>query len=70
MKLIEYMKANGLDDHAMAAGLGGDVTHSQVKKWKYGETTPRLAKLLRIAEFTNREVLPDDFLTVKTEKLQ
>ena len=61
MKLLDYMKARNLDDDGIAA-LVGDTTPRAVKKWKYGETTPRLPELLRIEQVTAGEVMPVDFL--------
>lgn len=61
MKLLDYMKAKGVDDIAMA-GLVGDTSPRAVKKWKYGETTPPLTKLVRIQEVTGGAVKPTDFL--------
>lgn len=61
MKLLDYMKANGIDDSDMAVRVG-ETTPRAVKKWKYGETTPPLAKILRIQDITAGQVKPCDFL--------
>lgn len=60
MKLLAYMKERGLDDAEMAERLG--ATPRAVRKWKYGETTPRLPEILKIEEVTEGEVRPADFL--------
>ena len=60
MKLLDYMKRERIDDEAMAS-LVGETTWRAVKKWKYGETTPPLEKLLRIQAVTGGEVAPSDF---------
>ena len=61
MKLSEYMKQNCLDDAAMAARIGG-CSEGAVRKWKYGERTPRPEQLARIAEATDGKVMPNDFM--------
>ena len=53
------MEANGLDDAAMAARLG--VSSFAVKKWRYGERTPRPAQMEAIISATGGEVRPNDF---------
>lgn len=68
MKLLDYMKRQGLDDAAFAASLGADVTARAVKKWKYGETTPRLPEIVRISDVTNGAVTPNDFLSPPAER--
>jgi transcriptional regulator with XRE-family HTH domain len=61
MRLLDYMKQRGLSDETFAA-LHGDATPRAVKKWKYGETTPRLPDLLRIEDVTGGAVTARDFL--------
>ena len=61
MTLSEYMKAKAIDDAAMAATLGG-CSPSAVKKWRYGERTPRPRQMARIKEATDGVVTADDFL--------
>lgn len=62
MKLLAYMKSKNLSDAAMAERIGGGVTSRQVRKWKYGESLPRLPELVRITRVTDREVTAEDFL--------
>lgn len=61
MKLADYMKANSLDDAAMAQRIG-DCTEFAVKKWKYGERTPRPEQMTKIKAATAGEVSADDFM--------
>lgn len=61
MKLAEYMSTNNLSPEAMAS-LIGEVTASGVKKWVYGERTPRPDQMRRIAEATDGKVTPNDFV--------
>ena len=61
MKLSDFMTASGLDDDQMAALLGGCSAHA-VKKWRYGERLPRPEQLRRIAEVTDGQVMPNDFV--------
>ena len=60
MKLGAYMRANDLDDEAMAA-LIGDCTAHAVKKWRYAERLPRSEAMRRIQEVTGGQVAPADF---------
>ena len=69
MDLGSFMKANGLDDVAMAALIGG-CSASAVKKWRYGERIPRPDHLRRIADATSGQVTPNDFLSVAPEAPQ
>lgn len=62
MKLLNYLKEKNLSDTDFAALLGGGVSESAVRKWKYGERTPRLPELVRISEATSGAVMPNDFL--------
>ena len=61
MRLITYMKERGLDDEGFAS-LIGSTSARAVKKWKYGETVPRLPELVRIEAVTGGAVKPSDFL--------
>lgn len=65
MKLLDYLKINGLSDEDFAAKVGGGVTPRAVRKWKYGETNPRLPELIRIEDATSGDVTGRDFLTTK-----
>jgi hypothetical protein len=61
MRLADFMKDRGLDDAAMAA-LIGDCSEFAVKKWRYGERTPRPAQMSRIVHVTGGTVTANDFL--------
>ncbi len=63
MKLDEFMKGAGLDDAAMAS-LVGDCSAFAVKKWRYGERTPRGPQMLRIVQATDGKVTPNDFANI------
>lgn len=56
------MKSHSLTDAAMAARIGGGVTPRQVRKWKYGESLPRLPELVRLTRATEGEVTAEDFV--------
>ena len=62
MKLLDYMKANHLSDAALAALLGAGVSEGAVKKWKYGERSPRVPDLVRLEDATFGAVTARDFL--------
>jgi DNA-binding transcriptional regulator YdaS (Cro superfamily) len=55
MKLLDYMRAENLDDQAMAGRIGGCSAHA-VKKWKYGERSPDPDRIIRIEEVTGGKV--------------
>lgn len=61
MKLLDWMRREGIDDEGFAK-LIGDCTASAVKKWKYGERQPPADRVLRIEEITNREVTLRDLV--------
>lgn len=61
MKLLDYMKQHGISDEALAERIGS-VTSRAVKKWKYRETSPRIAELVRLEEVTGGLVCARDFL--------
>lgn len=60
MTLREYMKLNSITDAEMAALIG--CSRSAVLKWRYGERTPRIDQLRRIASVTDGAVTANDFL--------
>ncbi|WP_157080839.1 helix-turn-helix domain-containing protein [Methylobacterium variabile] len=60
MKLAAYMQAEGLDDAAMAARIGPDVSLWAVRKWRYGQRIPRLGMLKRISDVTAGAVTAQD----------
>ncbi len=59
MKLLQYQKLSGIDDEAMAAGIGCSV--SAYRKWKRGERMPRAKMLERIVRMTEAAVTANDF---------
>ena len=67
MRLGDFMKEKGLDDAAMAAVIG-EVSEFAVKKWRYGERTPRPAQMQRISKATEGRVTADDFMRVADEE--
>lgn len=63
MTLSEYMKAKALSDAEVAASLG--CSEGAVKKWRYGERTPRPDQLRRIHDLTEGTVTANDFLIIE-----
>lgn len=61
MKLADYMKSVGLSNLAMARKIGC-CSEFAVKKWKYGERTPRPDQMARIRAATAGQVSADDFM--------
>lgn len=55
MKLIDYMRAEKLDDVTMALRVGG-ITQHCIRKLKYGERGPSLHTAIRILEVTSGTV--------------
>lgn len=66
MKLIDWMRSKGFDDFAVAQ-MHGDCTAFAVKKWKYGERTPRNAQMRRLSEISEGSVTANDFVGVVSE---
>jgi hypothetical protein len=68
MRLIDWMRANGVDDEAMADKVResskNEITCSEhaIKKWKYGERQPDAAVILRIQEITKNQVTLKDWV--------
>ncbi|CAL8981842.1 hypothetical protein RHODGE_RHODGE_04007 [Rhodoplanes serenus] len=60
MKLLDYMRREGVDDEALAARLGS-VTAFAVKKWKYGERIPDALTIVRLEEITGGAVTLRDW---------
>jgi len=60
MTLSEYMKRAGLDALAIARKL--KCSEGAVRKWQYGERTPRKKKMLEIYYLTRGQVTANDFL--------
>jgi hypothetical protein len=61
MKLIEYMRANALDDETMADRVGSITSHG-IRKLKYGERKPSLAIAVRIEEVTGGAVTASEWI--------
>ena len=62
MKLLDYMKANNISDEEFAVRMGGSLSPSAIRKWKYDERMPRLPEVVRIEELTDGAVTARDFL--------
>ena len=62
MKLRDYMKTNKLSDEQFAEMVGGGTTPRAVRKWKYGETRPRLEDIPRVEAATDGAVCLSDFI--------
>ncbi|MBO9099980.1 MULTISPECIES: helix-turn-helix domain-containing protein [unclassified Rhizobium] len=63
MKLAQYMSDNSIAPEGFAE-IVGSVSASGVRKWMYGERTPRVEQLRKIAEVTNGAVCPNDFILI------
>lgn len=61
MKLIDWMRREGVDDKTMAHRVG-DCTESAVRKWKYGERTPPPERIVLIEQVTSGAVTLRDFV--------
>lgn len=68
MKLIDWMKTEGLDDQQLAdrlTSLSSDpeksTSPSAVKKWKYGERIPRQHEMQGLHVISGGNVSPNDF---------
>lgn len=55
MRLIDYMRAEGIDDDAMAERVG-DITAHGIRKLKYGERGPSIETAIRINAATDDRV--------------
>jgi hypothetical protein len=65
MQLLDWMKSKNMTDEMLASLVGSGVSWRAVKKWKYRETTPRVADLVRIEEITKGQVTARDFAEAK-----
>lgn len=63
MKLEQYLTTNKLSPEAF--GLLVDASESGVRKWMYGERTPRPKQMRRIIEVTKGKVSANDFITAE-----
>lgn len=66
MKLADYLKSENVRATHLAARLG--VSVSTVTRIAGGNRGPSLKLMRRIAEATNNQVRPDDFLTSSCEQ--
>ena len=62
MTLAEYLRNYDLTDEEFAKRLRIATSPFAVKKWRYGERTPRLPMLLEIEQATGGDVTPSDFM--------
>lgn len=67
MRLLQFMREEGLDDEAMAS-LIGDCSAHAVKKWKYGEREPDAMTMLRIESVTGSKVRMPDWAEQTAQK--
>lgn len=72
MKLIDWMKTEGIDDQQLAerlSALSSDpektTSASAVKKWKYGERVPRADEMKGIHALSHGAVAPNDFYEIE-----
>lgn len=59
-KLDTYLRTAGLDDDAFASMVQSSI--GAVRKWRYGERTPRPQQMIRIKQATGGAVTADDFI--------
>lgn len=62
MTLSEFMTSRSMTDAQLAQQL--ECSTGAVRKWRYGERTPRPDQMRRIAEVTDGQVTPNDFLSI------
>lgn len=67
MRLLDYMREEGLDDEAFAGRLGECGPYA-VKKWKYGEREPDASTIVRIERATSGRVRLADWATQSDER--
>lgn len=60
MNLHDYLRAENISTEAFAAQLR--VAAGSVRKWRYGERTPRPDAMRRIQVATGGKVTPMDFV--------
>ena len=63
------MRAQNLDDSAMAERVGGIMAHG-IRKLKYGERGPSIEVAIRIDEVTSGEVGLRDWAVPEEERAQ
>lgn len=64
MTLHDYLLATKTTDDSFARLVG--VSVGAVRKWRYGERTPRPAQMACIREATKGRVTPNDFIAART----
>ena len=67
MRLIDYMRAQNLDDAAMAQRVG-EISEHGIKKLKYGERSPSIETAIRISGATGGSVGLSDWVKPRTAK--
>lgn len=60
--MLDYLKEHDIEDEAFAEQVGLETTGRAVRKWKYGETMPRLPTAVRIQEITDGKVTVADLI--------
>jgi len=66
MNLRSFLSASHLTDGQFAERVG--ASEAAVRKWKYGERTPRPEVMVRIRTATNGAVTADDFLPAPVDE--
>lgn len=67
MRLGPWMEVTGHNDRSLAVEIekllppGERCTASGVRKWRFGERMPRLARMKAIQQLSNGKVTPNDF---------
>ena len=67
MRLLDYMREQGVDDDALAERVGDCSPHA-VKKWKYGEREPDAGTIVRIERATEGHVGLKDWAEQSAER--
>lgn len=74
MKLIEWMKAEGLNDQAVVDRLNAlpgrendPVSVGAVRKWMYGERIPRAPEMAGLFEISEGQVDANSFYELPTD---
>jgi len=63
MTFNDFLKEEQLSIARFARKL--DICESTVTKWKYNDVIPRKEEMLKIYEFTNKRVSPNDFYGIE-----
>lgn len=67
MKLAQFMTEHGYTDASMAEEIG-NCSEFAVRKWKYGERTPRPQVIDRIQQISNGKVGLKDWLPASQQE--